>query len=128
MSAARWIDVVMGGVLAVFGIWGLIPAAGGMVFGVFQAGTLMSVIALIAAAILLYGAAGSGRAHTAAATVGTVFALGGILALFSRDLFGLMPLNGWTIGLLLVSAALLYYDWLGTSEEGAAPSSSTPLR
>jgi len=128
MSTARWIDVVMGVIFAVFGLWGLIPAAGGMVLGLFPVNTAMCVIALIAAAVLFYGAVDLSAAKSVAGSVGIVFGLAGVVGLFSRDLFGLIPASGWNIGLFLVSAALLVYDWLGTPEEDNTLAGRTPLR
>lgn len=128
MSTARWIDAVMGALFAVFGLWGLIPAAGGVVLGLFPVNTAMCVIALTAAAVLLYGAVDTGTAKSVAASVGTVLALTGIVGLFSRDLFGLIPASGWNIGLFLASAALLFYDWLGTPNEDTGMAGRMPLR
>lgn len=128
MSTARWIDAVMGVVFALFGLWGLIPAAGGMVLGLFPVNTAMCIIALIAAAVLFYGAVDRSTAKSMAGTVGMIFGLAGIVGLFSRDLFGLIPASGWNIGLFLVSAALLVYDWLGTPDEDASLVGRTPLR
>ena len=128
MSTARWIDAVMGVLFAVFGIWGLIPAAGGTVLGLFPVNAAMCVIALVAAAMLLYGIVSTATAKSVAATVGMVFGLVGIVGLFSRDLFGLIPTSGWNIALILVSAALLLYDWLGTPGENTTTAGRTPLR
>ncbi len=128
MSTARWIDAVMGVVFAVFGLWGLIPAAGGMVLGLFPVNTAMSMIALIAAAVLLYGAVSTDTAKSMAGTVGVIFGLAGVVGLFSRNLFGLIPASGWNISLFLVAAALLFYDWLGTPDEDASLASRTRLR
>ena len=127
MSTARWIDAVMGTLLIVFGIWGVIPAAGSVVLGLFPVNTALCVITLVAGGVLLYGAVSTPIAKSVAGTIGIVFGLAGIVGLFSHTLFGLIPNSGWNIGLLLVSAALLLYDWLGTREELGTPA-RTPLR
>lgn len=71
MSKAGRIDALMGIVFAMFGVWGLIPAAGGTVLGLFPVNTAMCVIALVAAAVLFYGAVSTVTARTVARSVGT---------------------------------------------------------
>lgn len=119
MSAARWIDAVMGVLFVVFGIWGLL-AAGGLAFGLFPVNTAMGVLAMLAGCVLMYGAVSTATAKSVAAAVGIVLGLAGIVGLFSRDLFGLIPNSGWNIGLFLASGALLLYDWLGTPDDADA--------
>ena len=120
MSTARWIDLVMGLLFVVLGVWGLVPAAGGMILGVLPMTTGLSIAALIAGAVLLFGAVSAEAAHGSAALMSVTFALVALLGLVSPTLFGLTVLNGWSIGLLAVSAALLFYDWLATPDTGLA--------
>lgn len=125
MSTARWIDAIMGVLFVAFGVWGVLPAAGGMVLGLFPVSTPMGILAMIAGAFLLFGIVSTSAAKTVAGSVGVVLALVGGVSIFS-DLFGVVPSSGWNTALLLVSAALLLYDWLGLPDD-AAPG-RTPIR
>ncbi|WP_412030420.1 hypothetical protein [Deinococcus yunweiensis] len=126
MSTARWIDAIMGVLFIAFGVWGLFPAAAGMVLGVFPVTVPMGSLAILAGAVLLSGIVSTSTAKTVAGSVGIILALVGAVSLFS-DLFGLVPSSGWNSGLLLGSAALLLYDWLGTPDD-ASTVGRTPVR
>lgn len=118
MSTARWIDAVMGVLFVIFGIWGLV-SANGLAFWVFPVNVALGAAAIVAGIALLYGTVSTPAAKSAAGTVGLLFGLAGVIGLFSPGLFGLIPASAWTIGLLLVSAALLLYDWLAVSADVA---------
>lgn len=117
MSTARWIDLIVGIIFVVIGIWGLVPVASGSVLGLMPVNTLLAIVALVAGGVLLYGASSVDAARPTAGVVGIILAVIAILGLFSRDLFGLAPLNGWSLALFVVAAIALIYDWLGTPGE-----------
>lgn len=111
MSTARWIDITLGALLVMLGIWGLM-LAGPPSFGVFPFNTLSGAVILIAGTVLLGGAVDTETAKSAAGLIGVVLALTGVTGLFSQLLFGLVPPSAWTTWLLILSGALLLYDWL----------------
>lgn len=112
MSTGRWITFFMGLLFAALGIWGLIPAAGGVLLGVFAVNTALCVTALAIAALLLYGTLNAGANQTIAGSMGLLLVLMGVAGLLTNDLFGLMPMNGWNIGLFLGTGSVLIIDWL----------------
>ncbi len=116
MSTARWIDAVVGVLFVIFGIWGLV-STNGLAFWVFPVNVALAAIAIIAGVALLYGTVSTPTAKSVAGTVGLLLGLAGVIGLFSQGLFGLIPASAWNIGLLLVSAALLLYDWLVVSPD-----------
>lgn len=111
MSTARWTDITLGALLVMLGIWGLM-LAGPPSFGVFPFNTLSGAVILIAGTVLLGGAVDTETAKSAAGLIGVVLALTGVTGLFSQLLFGLVPPSAWTTWLLILSGALLLYDWL----------------
>lgn len=115
MSVARWIDVILGTLFVVLGIWGLLLGSA-PVLGVLPFNVLLGTGIIIAGTLLLVGATSTETARSAAGLVGVVFALAGLTGIFSQTLFGLIPGSAWTIGLLLVTGAVLLYDWLAVPE------------
>ena len=128
MSTARWITFFMGLLFAALGIWGLIPAAGDVLLGVFAVNTALCVTALVIAALLLYGTLNAGANQTIAGSLGLLLVLIGAAGLLSSDLFGLMPMNGWNIGLFLGAGSVLIIDWLSPPAAQVNGTGRRPLR
>jgi Domain of unknown function (DUF4383) len=110
--AAMWSGIVM----LLLGGFGLFLGGGGSLFGLFPMSLWLAIGFIITGVLLWYASTGDELTHSFSMVIGLVYGILAVIGLFVRDfnLFGILPIEGWNIGLFIVLGVVMLYDWIST--------------